>query len=68
MRTWAIVEGSAGKLCILPMDMIMQDREKCMINIYKAVKCHGLLEAVKKLHEYEAAEKALDEKEKSKDD
>ena len=44
---WYIVKGLAGKLCVVPESLI-EGRE-----IIKAIKCTGLLDAVRKLQKFE---------------
>ncbi len=53
MSKWAIIDGSAGRLCILPIGPILDARLLYGYVIHKEVECCGLLEAMKILHEYE---------------
>lgn len=53
MSKWVITDGAAGRLCILPVGPIVDARLPYGYVIYKKVECHGLLEAMRILHEFE---------------
>lgn len=53
MSKWVITDGATGRLCILPIGQILDARLPYCCAIHKEVECHGLLEAMRILHEYE---------------
>ena len=54
MSKWAITDGAAGRLCILPVGSIVDARLPYGYSIHEEVDCHSLLEAMKILHEHES--------------
>ncbi len=59
MSKWAITDGAAGRLCILPIGPIVDARLPYGYVIHKEVECRGLLEAMNILHEYENGVEAV---------
>ncbi len=53
MSKWVIMDGATGKLCILPIGPIVDERLTYGYVVHKEVECKGLLEAMEILHEYE---------------
>ena len=50
---WFIVDGLAGKYCILPDGEVLYSRLKVGCTIKAVFKCCGLLDAMDKLHNFE---------------
>ena len=53
MRKWAIINGNAGRLCVIPLGKLTE--EKAMYGAFpkKIFMASGLLDAMEVLHKYE---------------
>lgn len=53
MSRWAIVDGNSGRLCVLPVGPLTDEKIKYGREIRKEFECRGILEAINFLHEFE---------------
>lgn len=53
MSKWVITDGVTGRLCIIPDGPFLKERLAYGCIVHKEVECFGLLQALKRLHEFE---------------